>query len=163
LLQCKLKATARTALGHSRPSRLARKSTNDRSSLKADTISMASAWKASSSSSVTKEYDHARQRQFRATHTQADTLEQRKADRGQAAPAAETRIRTKLQIEQRTRDLAMFNLAIDSKLRGCDVVALKVDDVAPNGYAIDRTTVRQKKTGKPNAGVKRRINGGAGP
>ena len=40
-------------------------------------------------------------------------------------------IRTKLQIEQRTRDLAMFNLAIDSKLRGCDVVAIKVEDVAP--------------------------------
>jgi hypothetical protein len=39
-------------------------------------------------------------------------------------------IRTKLQVEGRTRDLAMFNLAIDSKLRGCDVVALKVDDVA---------------------------------
>ena len=37
-------------------------------------------------------------------------------------------IRTKLQIEQRTRDLALFNLAIDSKLRGCDVVALKVED-----------------------------------
>src|SRR5271155_3778618 len=58
-------------------------------------------------------------------------------------------IRTKLQIEQRTRDLAMFNLAIDSKLRGCDVVALKVEDVAPNGYSIDRATVRQKKTGLP--------------
>jgi integrase len=58
-------------------------------------------------------------------------------------------IRTKLQIEQRTRDLAMFNLAIDSKLRGCDVVALKVEDVAPNGYSIDRATVRQKKTGRP--------------
>jgi integrase len=58
-------------------------------------------------------------------------------------------IRTKLQIEQRTRDLAMFNLAIDSKLRGCDVVALKVEDVAPNGYSIDRVTVRQKKTGRP--------------
>jgi len=43
----------------------------------------------------------------------------------------------------------MFNLAIDSKLRGCDVVALKVEDVAPNGYAIDRATVRQKKTGRP--------------
>jgi integrase len=43
----------------------------------------------------------------------------------------------------------MFNLAIDSKLRGCDVVALKVEDVAPNGYAIDRATVRQKKTGQP--------------
>jgi hypothetical protein len=39
-------------------------------------------------------------------------------------------IRTKLQVEGRTRDLAMFNLAIDSKLRGCDVVALKVEDVA---------------------------------
>jgi hypothetical protein len=42
-------------------------------------------------------------------------------------------IRTKLQIEGRTRDLAMFNLAIDSKLRGCDVVALKVEDIAPSG------------------------------
>jgi integrase len=58
-------------------------------------------------------------------------------------------IRTKLQIAKRTRDLAMFNLAIDSKLRGCDVVALKVEDVAPSGYAIDRATVRQKKTGQP--------------
>jgi len=58
-------------------------------------------------------------------------------------------IRTRLMVEHRTRDLAMFNLAIDSKLRGCDVVALKVEDVAPNGYAIDRATVRQKKTGRP--------------
>ena len=58
-------------------------------------------------------------------------------------------IRTKLQIGGRTRDLAMFNLAIDSKLRGCDVVALKVEDVAPNGCAVDRATVRQKKTGQP--------------
>ena len=48
-----------------------------------------------------------------------------------------------------TRDLAMFNVAIDSKLRGCDVVALTVEDVAPNGYAIDRAMVRQKKTGRP--------------
>jgi len=58
-------------------------------------------------------------------------------------------IRTKLQIEKRTRDLALFNLAIDSKLRGCDVVALKVEDVAPNGYSVDRASVRQKKTGRP--------------
>ena len=58
-------------------------------------------------------------------------------------------IRTRLQVEGRVRDLAMFNLAIDSKLRGCDVVALKVEDVAPNGYAIDRATVRQRKTGRP--------------
>jgi hypothetical protein len=42
-------------------------------------------------------------------------------------------IRAKLQLERRTRDLALFNLAIDSKLRGCDLVALRVDDVAPNG------------------------------
>jgi hypothetical protein len=55
-------------------------------------------------------------------------------------------IRTKLQIEDNTRDLAMFNLAIDSKLRGCDVVALKVEDVAPSGYSVDQATVRQKKT-----------------
>jgi hypothetical protein len=34
----------------------------------------------------------------------------------------------------------MFNLVIDSKLRGCDVVALKVEDVAPNGHSIDRAT-----------------------
>ena len=47
------------------------------------------------------------------------------------------------------RDLALFDLAIDSKLRGCDVVALRVEDVAPNGYAVDRATVRQKKTGRP--------------
>ena len=58
-------------------------------------------------------------------------------------------IRTKLQVAGRIRDLAMFNLAIDSKLRGCDVVALKVEDVAPSGYAVDRATVRQKKTGQP--------------
>jgi integrase len=55
-------------------------------------------------------------------------------------------IRTKLQLEGRTRDLAMFNLAIDSKLRGCDVVALRVEDIAPNGNTVDRATIRQRKT-----------------
>ena len=45
-------------------------------------------------------------------------------------------IRTKLQVDGRIRDLALFNLAIDSKLRGCDVVALRVDDISPNGYAV---------------------------
>jgi len=58
-------------------------------------------------------------------------------------------IRTRLLVEGKSRDLALFNLAIDSKLRGCDVVALKVEDVAPNGYAMDRAMVRQKKTGRP--------------
>jgi integrase len=59
-------------------------------------------------------------------------------------------IRTKLQIEGRARDFAMFNLAIDSKLRGCDVVAIRVEDVAAGGYTADRATVRQKKTGRPD-------------
>ena len=50
-------------------------------------------------------------------------------------------IRTRLQIEERTRDLAMFNLAIHSRPRGCDVVALRVEDIAPSGSAVDRATV----------------------
>src|SRR6201747_1187026 len=58
-------------------------------------------------------------------------------------------IRTKLQIEGRARDLAMFNLAIDSKLRGCDVIAIQVEDIAAGGHTADRATVRQKKTGRP--------------
>ena len=59
-------------------------------------------------------------------------------------------IRTKLQVEGRTRDLAMFNLAIDSKLRGCDVVALKVEDVAPNGYSVDRARCGRRRPGSPS-------------
>ena len=58
-------------------------------------------------------------------------------------------IRTRLQLDGRIRVLALFNLAIDSKLRGCDIVRLMVEDVAPHGYAIERATVRQRKTGRP--------------
>ena len=58
-------------------------------------------------------------------------------------------IRTKLQMAGRKRDLALFNLAIDSKLRGCDVAVVRVDDVVPSGYAMDRATIRQRKTGRP--------------
>ncbi len=58
-------------------------------------------------------------------------------------------IRTRLQLDRRVRDLALFNLAIDSKLRGCDLVSLRVDDVAPHGCALDRATIRQRKTGRP--------------
>jgi hypothetical protein len=43
----------------------------------------------------------------------------------------------------------MFNLAIDSKLRGCDLVRLRVDDVFAGGRVRDRTTVIQKKTSRP--------------
>jgi integrase len=42
----------------------------------------------------------------------------------------------------------MFDLALDSKLRACDIVALKVGDIAPNGYSTHRATIRQKKTGQ---------------
>ncbi len=58
-------------------------------------------------------------------------------------------IRVRLQIKAGRRDLAMFNVAIDSKLRGCDLVRLKIDDVYANGRARDRATVIQKKTGRP--------------
>jgi hypothetical protein len=46
----------------------------------------------------------------------------------------------------RTRDLALFNLAIDSKLRGCDLVKLQVRDVAHGGRVVSRTTVMQLTT-----------------
>jgi integrase len=58
-------------------------------------------------------------------------------------------VRMRLHLAGRLRDLALFNLGIDSKLRGCDVVGLKLVDVAPHGYAADRASVRQRKTGRP--------------
>jgi hypothetical protein len=57
-------------------------------------------------------------------------------------------IRARLHFELPARDLALFNLAIDSKLRACDLVALCVDDVAPQGYAIDRACARVKPVGR---------------
>jgi len=58
-------------------------------------------------------------------------------------------IRVRLQLAQRTRDLALFNLAIDSKLRGCDLVKLRVSDVVHNGVSATRATVLQQKTSRP--------------
>src|SRR5690349_5612889 len=58
-------------------------------------------------------------------------------------------IRVRLQVERRVRNLALFNLAIDSKLRGCDLVRLQVDDVSVSGRVRDRATIVQKKTGRP--------------
>jgi hypothetical protein len=55
-------------------------------------------------------------------------------------------IRSKLQAQVRQRDLAMFNLAIDSKLRGCDIVRLMVDDIVPQGLAAQRAAVRQTES-----------------
>ena len=58
-------------------------------------------------------------------------------------------IRIRLQLGKCTRDLALFNLAIDSKLRGCDLVRLRVDDIALGGRAVARATVVQRKTRRP--------------
>ena len=58
-------------------------------------------------------------------------------------------IRVRLQLQHRRRDLALFNLAIDSKLRGGDLVRLQVNDVCVGGQVRDRTTVIQKKTDRP--------------
>jgi integrase len=58
-------------------------------------------------------------------------------------------IRTCLQHERRVRDLAMFNLAIDSKLRGCDLVRLRVPDIQLGGSIRQRTTIVQQKIGRP--------------
>jgi integrase len=55
-------------------------------------------------------------------------------------------IRIRLEIEHRLTDLAMFNLAIDSKLRGCDLVRLKVSDLMHGHHAVSRATVMQRKT-----------------
>ena len=58
-------------------------------------------------------------------------------------------IRTRLQVGKRTRDLALFDPAIDSKLRGCDLVRLKIADIALHGVVQTRATVVQRKTGRP--------------
>jgi integrase len=58
-------------------------------------------------------------------------------------------IRIRLQIMSKVRDLAMFNLAIDSKLRSCDLVALRVDDISFGGRVKSRAVIIQKKTKRP--------------
>ena len=55
-------------------------------------------------------------------------------------------IRIRLQLECRTRELALFNLAIDSKLRGCDLVSLRVHDITQGTRVTSRAIVMQKKT-----------------
>jgi integrase len=58
-------------------------------------------------------------------------------------------IRQQLKMLRRIRDLAMFNCALDAKLRACDLVKLRVSDVAPGGVLRERSTVIQQKTGRP--------------
>ena len=59
-------------------------------------------------------------------------------------------IRTRLQMTERRRDLALFNLAIDSKLRGCDLIRLKVGDVMMGDCVSKRANIIQHKTGRPS-------------
>ena len=63
-------------------------------------------------------------------------------------------------MEGRSATVALFNLAIDSKLRGCDVVALKVDDIAPSGHAVDRA--RSAELGWPAPAIRRDVKGWEG-
>jgi len=58
-------------------------------------------------------------------------------------------IRMRLQSEKRLRDMALFNLAIDSKLRACDLLKIRVSDVSSGGQVNSRATIMQQKTQRP--------------
>jgi integrase len=58
-------------------------------------------------------------------------------------------LRVRLQMENRVRELALFNLGLDSKLRGCDLVALKVRDICHGDQVASRAVVMQHKTQRP--------------
>ncbi len=58
-------------------------------------------------------------------------------------------IRHSLKVEEQRRDLALFNLAIDSKLRACDLLSLRVSDVCSDGQVNRRATILQQKTQSP--------------
>ena len=58
-------------------------------------------------------------------------------------------IRIRLQLSKQVRELAMFNLAIDSKLRGCDLVELHVRDISQGSQVLQRAIVMQRKTHRP--------------
>ena len=58
-------------------------------------------------------------------------------------------IRVRLQLQERNRELALFNLAIDSKLRACDLMELTVSDISQGGRVKSRASIVQRKTGRP--------------
>ena len=58
-------------------------------------------------------------------------------------------IRIRLQLAARTRELALFNLAVDSKLRSCDLVRLRVRDITHGNQVANRAIVMQQKTRRP--------------
>ena len=87
---------------------------------------------------LNKETDHEQQSRVKPVHREPWNKGKLIGAKPPLRPSHVWSIRTKLQMANRKRDLALFNLAIDSKLRGCDVVALRVDDVARSGYARPR-------------------------
>lgn len=60
-------------------------------------------------------------------------------------------IRQQLKTTNRIRDLALFNCALDAKLRASDLVRLRVSEIAPGGALLQRSTVIQQKTGRPRS------------
>ena len=71
---------------------------------------------------------------------------------GQKAPFKSKEIwsiRVRLQMEHRTRELALFDLGLDSKLRGCDLVKLRVRDICHGDHVANRAIVLQQKTKRP--------------
>lgn len=71
---------------------------------------------------------------------------------GQKAPLKQKEIwaiRIRIQLAEKTRNLALFNLAIDSKLCGCDLVSLRVCDIAQGETILPRAMVMQRKTHRP--------------
>ena len=85
------------------------------------------------------------------SHSKPGTLEQRKTGRPEAAPEAQRHLGDPdtPSNEYNVRDLAMFNLAIDSKLRGCDLVNLRVRDITHGNQILPRAMVVQRKTQRP--------------
>jgi hypothetical protein len=82
-------------------------------------------------------------------HSRASTRLEQRTHRWPKTPAKTKHvwaIRVRLELAENHRDLALFNMAIDSKLRGCDLVAMKVADVMATGQIKERASVLQSKT-----------------
>ena len=141
-----------SGLGQPRPANSDFWQRHDRSASKADVYSLRNPARHPGHASPTQEDDHKTQAQTTSSAPRRQPWNKGKLI-GQKPPLRPKHvwsIRTRLQMEGRTRDLAMFNLAIDSKLRDCDVVALRVEDVAPSGYAVDRAQCGRRRPVGPS-------------
>ena len=89
------------------------------------------------------------QQQQTIRHSTSCSLASIKGQKRPLRPAEVWAIRARLEMKKSHRDLALFNLAIDSKLRGCDLVRLRVENVYAGGSVRDRAMIVQKKTRRP--------------